>query len=317
MSTIIQTQNKLNEIHKEPFVLSRGEHIGCVKFEKIESHLLSSYDGTEIVRVLLGKGSNWTFLPKANTTHLESVLILKGHSTYKNKGVHRELKEGDFLSLTGFSSVIHLVANEATEIIYTTSKPVFENYGATIENVLNLASQVEEKDGYTAEHCNRIKTFSMILGEEMNLDSDSLYSLSFGSQLHDIGKVKVPDNILGKPDKLTAAEWDIMRKHTLYGTEIIRDMNLPFLDNALPIIEQHHERYNGSGYPFGLKKEEIHTGAAIVAVVDSYDAMTSDRVYQKGRSKEEAIEEIQKNREILYHPEVVDAFLDKVDEITS
>lgn len=277
-------------------------------------HLLSSYDGTEIIRLKLLRNANWTLMPVQAWKGSENLLITQGEVLYQTRNQKKWLQKGDFVSLAGLKEVLHLIPAGEAEVIYTVSSPLFQSYGENIENIMMLASQVEEKDGYTAEHCNRIKSFSLALGEEMGLDRDTLYNLRFGAQLHDIGKVKVPDSILGKPAALTNAEWQIMRQHTLFGTEIIKEMNFPFLERAIPIIEQHHERYNGSGYPYGLQKDHIHIGAAIVAVVDSYDAMTSERVYKKARPAEEAIKEIQCNREILYHPDVVDAFMDKVAE---
>lgn len=315
MLIIIYVHDNMLELHKKPFILSKDQHIGYIQSENVDTFLLSSHGNTEIMRVILHGDSFWTIGPSVDWDGQESILVVRGELSYINKNERLTLKEGDFLSLAGLKNVIQLNPKDTAEIIYTISKPIFKQYGNNIKNILSIANKVEEKDGYTADHCNRIKTFSMLIGNHMNFDSEGLYSLRFGSHLHDVGKLKVPDSILGKPSKLTQKEWEIMKQHTLFGSEMIREMNVPSLASSIPVIEQHHERYNGSGYPFGLNKNEIHIGAAVVAVVDSYDAMTSDRVYQKGRTSEEAIEEIQKNREILYHPDVVDAFMDKVEEI--
>ncbi|MGB8956297.1 MAG: HD domain-containing phosphohydrolase, partial [Tumebacillaceae bacterium] len=110
-------------------------------------------------------------------------------------------------------------------------------------------------------------------------------------------------------------EWEIMKAHTVYGREMLEKTGLPNLIAAGKIVEQHHERFDGSGYPHGLKGQEILIGAAIVAVVDSYDAMTTDRCYQKGRKKTEAVAEILRCRGTLYHPDVVDAFLSLQDKL--
>lgn len=314
---MIYPQGKLENLHRQPFFLNSSENIGYVQLDNAEMHLLSSYDGTEVIRLKLFDGANWTTVPVPEWKGSENILITKGEVLYHTRSLKKRLKQGDFVSLSGLKDVLHLIPVGEAEAIYTVSSPLFQSYGKNIENIMSIAAQVEEKDGYTAEHCNRIKSFSLLLGEEMDLGRDMLYNLHFGAQLHDIGKLKIPDSILGKPAALTNEEWQIMRQHTLFGTEIIKDMNLPFLEQAIPIIEQHHERYNGSGYPFGLQKEEIHMGAAIVAVVDSYDAMTSERVYKKARPAEEAIEEIRRNREVLFHPDVVDVFMKKVADFSN
>ena len=174
---------------------------------------------------------------------------------------------------------------------------------------MDLAISVEEKDGYTADHCQRIMELSMKVGEKIGLSSEELYTLHIGSFLHDVGKTKIPDCILNKPAKLTNEEYELMKKHTLYGGELLRSTGSPTLIRAATVVEQHHERYNGSGYPFGLKGNEIPLLSSIVGVVDSFDAMTSVRVYSQGRSQEEALEELIRERGRLFNPDVVDAFL--------
>ncbi|MGB9178899.1 MAG: HD-GYP domain-containing protein, partial [Pyrinomonadaceae bacterium] len=128
----------------------------------------------------------------------------------------------------------------------------------------------------------------------------------FGSLLHDIGKIGVPDAILRKPASLTDQEWTRMREHPLHGQQILN--GIEFLEGAARVVAQHHEKYDGSGYPLGLRGEEIDLTARIFAVADAFDAMTSDRVYRKGRSYEEALEELDKCAGAHFDPTVVDAF---------
>jgi len=130
--------------------------------------------------------------------------------------------------------------------------------------------------------------------------------------LHDIGKVGVKDSILNKPGTLTPQEWEAIKKHPLIGEQILK----PVLDNPdmLSVVRGHHERYDGSGYPDGLSREQISIYAAIVSVADAYDAMTSDRAYRKGMSKEEAIAELVKYKGTQFNPKVVDVFLEILKE---
>jgi HD-GYP domain-containing protein (c-di-GMP phosphodiesterase class II) len=131
-------------------------------------------------------------------------------------------------------------------------------------------------------------------------------SLEFGSLLHDIGKIGVPDAILRKPAKLTSEEWIKMREHPLHGQQILREIR--FLEGASRVVGQHHEKWDGSGYPLGLHGEEIDLNARIFAVADAFDAMTSDRVYRAGRSYEVAAAELERCGSQQFDPQVVAAF---------
>jgi HD-GYP domain-containing protein (c-di-GMP phosphodiesterase class II) len=144
------------------------------------------------------------------------------------------------------------------------------------------------------------------LGREYGLDESQLKSLEFGSLLHDIGKIGVPDSILRKPAKLTEDEWVRMREHPLHGQQILR--GIEFLEGAARVVAQHHEKWDGSGYPLGLKDNDIDLCARIFAVADAYDAMTSDRVYRRGKSYEMAAKELDDWAGRQFDPKVVEAF---------
>ncbi len=169
-----------------------------------------------------------------------------------------------------------------------------------------LTAALETRDHETHGHSERVVSFSLRLGREMGLDSERLRSLEFGSLLHDIGKIGVPDAILKKPAALSQDEWVRMREHPLHGQKILR--GIEFLDGAARVVAQHHERWDGSGYPQGLRGEEIDLNARIFAVADAFDAMTSDRVYRRGRPYEEALGELEQYAGRQFDPEVVRAF---------
>jgi response regulator RpfG family c-di-GMP phosphodiesterase len=169
-----------------------------------------------------------------------------------------------------------------------------------------LTAALETRDAETHGHSERVVTFSLRLGRELELSKEQLRSLEFGSLLHDIGKIGVPDAILRKPAKLTDAEWIRMREHPVHGQAILREIE--FLDGAARVVGQHHEKWDGSGYPCGLRGEEIDLNARIFAVADAFDAMISDRVYRAGRSYEEAAEELERFSGRQFDPNVVAAF---------
>ena len=148
----------------------------------------------------------------------------------------------------------------------------------TEEVLRSLARMVEQRDSHTAGHCERLAYAGVALGVAMRLDADSLLALYVGGYLHDIGKVGVPDAVLFKPGRLTAGEWEIMRGHPMLGEEICRP--LKSLRGVLPLIRNHHEKWDGSGYPDGLAGKEIPLLARVLQVVDIYDALTNPRPYK-------------------------------------
>jgi response regulator RpfG family c-di-GMP phosphodiesterase len=169
-----------------------------------------------------------------------------------------------------------------------------------------LAHALETRDAETHGHSERVVTFSLRLGRELGLDGQQLKSLEFGSLLHDIGKIGVPDAILRKPARLTEDEWDKMREHPRHGQQILRGIG--FLEGAARVVGQHHEKWDGSGYPLGLRGEEIDLNARIFAVADAFDAMTSDRVYRAGKPYEAAAKELESWAGRQFDPQVVEAF---------
>ena len=178
--------------------------------------------------------------------------------------------------------------------------------GAYRSTLKALTAALETRDLETHGHSERVVSYSMRLGREYGLDSRRTKSLEFGSLLHDIGKIGVPDLILRKPAKLTPEEWVLMREHPAHGQQILR--GIEFLEGAAKVVAQHHEKWDGSGYPFGLSGEEIDICARIFSVADAFDAITSDRVYRKGKPYEAAAKELDEWAGKQFDPKVVEAF---------
>ncbi|HLM62343.1 MAG TPA: HD domain-containing phosphohydrolase [Pyrinomonadaceae bacterium] len=169
-----------------------------------------------------------------------------------------------------------------------------------------LVQALETRDFETHGHSERVVTFSLRLGHELGLDKDALRNLELGALLHDIGKIGVPDAILRKPAALNEDEWNKMKLHPQHGQKILR--NITFLKGAAQLVAQHHEKWDGSGYPYGLRGEDIDLSARIFAVADAFDAMVSDRVYRKGRPYRDAVAELEKHAGTQFDPLVVEAF---------
>ena len=181
---------------------------------------------------------------------------------------------------------------------------LYRNYRATLRG---LARTLEARDIETRGHSDRVVAYSMRLGSEMGLSSNELIALEQGALLHDIGKVGVPDAVLLKPSSLTTEEWVRMRAHVDQGLRIIDGVE--FLSGARFVIGQHHEKYDGTGYPNKLRGDGIHIHARIFAVADAFDAIRSDRPYRAAQSHEIACEEIAQGSGAQFDPKVVSAFM--------
>ncbi|MDT5060916.1 MAG: cyclic di-GMP phosphodiesterase [Acidobacteriota bacterium] len=169
-----------------------------------------------------------------------------------------------------------------------------------------LVAALETRDTDTHGHSERVVNFSLRLGHELGLDEEQMRSLEFGSLLHDIGKIGIPDAILRKPACLTDEEWEKMREHPALGQRILA--GIKFLEGAARVVGQHHEKWDGTGYPLGLSHEEIDFNARIFAVADAFDAIISNRVYRAGKSYEQAAAELERCAGKHFDPQVVAAF---------
>ena len=186
-------------------------------------------------------------------------------------------------------------------------KAAYNKLESTYDQTLSaLMAALDARDRETEGHSARVSATSYLLGKELDLSKEQWQSLQRGSLLHDIGKIGISDTILNKAGKLTDAEWEIMRQHPAIGREIIK--GIPFLQDAITVVYAHHERWDGSGYPLGLRDTEIPLEARIFAVADIFDALTSIRPYRKEISDSEALAYLQEKAGILVDPEVVSAF---------
>ncbi len=169
-----------------------------------------------------------------------------------------------------------------------------------------LANAIEARDFYTRDHVERVSAFAQTLATELDWDAERRETLEFGAILHDIGKIGVRESILTKPGPLSEEEWAEMRAHPRIGARMID--GIPYLAPAIPIVLHHHERWDGNGYPDGLSKREIPIEARLLSVVDTFDAITSDRPYRKALPAHHAYSVIKDERGQMFDPEMVDAF---------
>ncbi len=185
----------------------------------------------------------------------------------------------------------------------------------SLEVILRLSRAAEYRDEHTGEHIRRMAHYSALIARKLGLNEEAVESILYAAPLHDIGKIGIPDQILLKPGPLDEREWEIMKKHTEIGAEILRGTQSGFVKVGEIVALYHHERWDGRGYPRGLKGPEIPLAARIVAVADVFDALTSDRPYRKAFSVEEAFQIIEEELGSHFDPKVGRAFLESREEI--
>jgi len=186
---------------------------------------------------------------------------------------------------------------------------------ASLDTVYRLSRAAEYKDEDTGGHVQRMSHYSSAIARGMSLDEEFVEHILWASPMHDIGKIGIPDRVLQKPDKLDPDEWVIMKQHTTIGAEILKDASADFIKLAAEISLSHHEKWDGSGYPQGLKGSDIPLTGRIVAMADVFDALTSERVYRAPIPLEKALAMIKEGRGSHFDPQVMDTFLAIEDEI--
>jgi len=239
-------------------------------------------------------------------------LIVKGEVKGALEIFHRSMLESDpewldFLETLAGQAAIAIEDSTLFENLQRSNQELFQAYDATIEG---WSHALDLRDKETEGHTQRVTELTMELARKFGFSEEQLINIRWGALLHDIGKMGVPDSILLKPDKLTEAEWEIMRKHPTFAFEMLSP--IVYLKSSLDIPYCHHEKWDGSGYPRGLKGDVIPLAARLFAVVDVWDAVTSNRPYRMAWSNEEAIEYVKEQSEKFFDPKVVNVFLNMI-----
>lgn len=287
-----------------------------MKFDLIISDIsMPQMSGLEMVPHILRLAPETVIIMISGTQTIESAIealrvgafdyIMKPFDLRHVKlAVKRALKHCALLqSKRRYENYLEDLIGQRTAALNQALGSLSNSYRTTL---MALVAALETRDTDTHGHSERVVNYSLRLGRELGLDKDQLRSLEFGALLHDIGKIGIPDAILRKPSPLTDEEWVQMRQHPELGQRILA--GIKFLEGASRVVAQHHEKWDGSGYPLGLRAEEVDFNARIFAVVDAFDAIVSNRVYRAGKSYELAAAEIDRCAGKHFDPEIVAAF---------
>ncbi|ANU22132.1 HD domain-containing phosphohydrolase [Planococcus donghaensis] len=267
--------------------------------------LLGRGEGIELMKQAFLKDTLIILFPGENDTVQEFYYILEGQMEVEIDNEKRLLKAHDCFSAKNLEQEVYFTATTDVSFLSISTAPTFHYMSDMIKELRKIGKAVEKKDRYTHKHSSRVAHYAVKTASKMKLRKEQTEGLLLASILHDIGKINIPEEILRKPGKLTNEEFDLMKTHPGEGAAMIRET--PYADIAA-IVEQHHERVNGKGYPFGLKGDEILIEAKIIGVCDTFDAMTEDRAYRAAFSAEYAMAEINSLIGIQYDEAVVKAF---------
>lgn len=272
-------------------------------------------DGLTLLRQLQPEMAQEIYLP---------VLILTADVTAESK--RRALSEGakDFLTkpLDAVEVLLRIENLLETRTLYQALRDqnrileekvrqrTWELEEAQLDTLQRLALAAEYRDDETGQHTQRVGAIAALLGEALGLPAAKVALIRQAAPLHDVGKIGIPDQILLKPGKLTREEFQVIQTHTTIGGQILAESRSPLLQLAEGIALSHHERWDGRGYPWGRKEEEIPLPSRLVSLADTWDAMIHDRPYRKARPLDEAIGELERERGRQFEPRIVDAFLE-------
>lgn len=241
---------------------------------------------------------------------LKTYTVISGSCL--NLETEQILEAGDLFTVDHTQPVLNFkTLEDITLVVHAYNNSAYDHFVTNSDHITLLLTEIQNKDSYTKEHCNRVFELSQKLAIDCQLTSQALHNLILAARYHDVGKVFIDDEILNKPGALSAEEYEKMQAHVLKGKALITDN---FSEAIFNIISLHHERIDGSGYPYGLKADEIPIEGRILAICDSYDAMITDRVYKKGKSVAEALDELRHLAGKTLDGELVHRFIKIIEE---
>ncbi len=288
-------------------IIKEFRNLGITSDYKTSTSLLASGDNVDVMQIDVMPGVPACIEPGDDESLMEFFYVIEGMAILNTADENIVVHKGDSFYTHHLAENILVQSDQGIKLLYVSSQPIFKTLSEYNKDLKTLLHESESKDFYTHHHAERVQTYCIKICEKLKMSQHIIYTLSVSSLFHDIGKCIIPDEILNKPDKLTVEEYNIIKTHP---SESSRLLNGRFEDVIFKIVQQHHERLDGSGYPCGLKTDNIMFEALIIAVADTYDAITSDRAYRKGMSPDIAMAEIWRFTPAQYDAVVVQALED-------
>jgi putative nucleotidyltransferase with HDIG domain len=293
-------------------IKNKGEFLEKYDQNVADLSLLGRGDGTEVMLQNIKKDNNSYISPGEKPELMEFFYILKGIIEVKTNSRYKRLSKGDYIYVHELEETVQFRTLEDTQLLYITSKPTFFSLSRKINDLIEISKKSQKKDMYTHDHGSRVQKYSVKIANKLNLNNDKVENIALASLFHDVGKIHIPDKILMKPDKLTEEEMNCVKEHPESGYNMLQDT---YYKEISKIVRQHHERLDGSGYPKGIKDEDIMIEAKIIGIADAFDAMTTTRPYRKAMTKDEAKEELRKDVESRkYDKKIFEILLDIIEK---
>lgn len=317
-SVAVKRTLKMNLLSSDVFRFALDNTVDAIAITDIDSTILyvnpafTTITGFTAEEAIGHKPSIQRSRHTTEQTYKEMWATILGGGWWRGEVINVKKSGEEWYSLLSISQVRDVhgksfayvgVARDITEI----KALQFRLREASLEAIFMLGVAAEAKDEVTGSHIQRVRHYSESLALRLGLNAEYAEEIGYSSMMHDVGKIHIPDNILKKMGTLTDVEWTSMRQHPSHGVSILRDDQ--FYETAREIAGNHHERWDGTGYPHGRKAEQIPISARIVTVADVFDALTSSRLYKRAWTEEEAIAELLKQKGIAFDPDVVNAFV--------
>ena len=274
--------------------------------------MITAVSNTESIIEIINNINVFRFVTKPCSINILENIFQKGIEQYRL--LLSEKKKNVEINLA-YSQTIQYAKdlNETVSELKNKNMELNEAYYDTIQRLV-LASEYKDEDTY--DHILRMSRYSAFIASKMNFSQEEIQNILFASPMHDVGKIGIPDAIIMKPGKLTEDEFSQIKKHTLIGAKILEGSNAEILKLAATIAVSHHEKWNGTGYPEGFRGNEIPVVGRIVAIADTFDALTSKRPYKDAYPLDVAYDIMEKEKEKHFEPDILDIFIDNFNEIT-
>ena len=273
------------------FVSRAGDSLVNVTQNRNTYRLLANFDGTNVILLQIDAGSVvWLTPDPERPVYLEYYTLLTGELTlHTDEGEAQTLCAGDSFYTTGLDHDISITPKTDVRLLCFTSKPVFDDFMGFVNDLNDLNTQIDQKDHYTYHHSRRVMRFAEAVCQRLHMSPAATHALLLAALYHDVGKCYMPQELLNKPSQLTPEEYETVRHHPIDSYNLLKKR---FPIEVAEIARSHHERLDGSGYPNQLTGDKMPPEVRIISVADTFDAMTSDRPYKKGKPTRQAMDEL-------------------------